>query len=247
MKYTFYIALLAAGLAVGWIVNDHLNDEPDIEPVYMSFEEATKQSKFNLVRDNYAELFNIGEKKTFGSWTALMVVGYTFQYGIDMDDLTLRRVSDDGIQPEIWEVDVKSLELGSAELQSMKSFATDKTIFNKYKEKIQKSQEELIARKTALGLQRLYGDPSKKIYTLLQQSIQETLTNIARGMERDIQIAKVSMPTPPKNWKDGLKFKMKYQQGNINPVFDNRLKAAPGPNKTAEPLVPLETFIISAE
>jgi hypothetical protein len=181
MKEAVALILLIAGLALGWVASGWFANDPiEEEKIYMSFEQVTKQSKFNLVRNNYAEFFNIGQKKTIGSWKALMVVGYTFQYGIDISDLTFRKTSEEGVLPEIWEVDVKALELGSAELNSMKSFATSKTIFNKYKDKIQKSQEELIPRKNALGLQRLYGDPSIKIHNMIKDSIHETLTNIAQ-------------------------------------------------------------------
>ena len=208
----------------------------------MSFEQATKQSKFNLVRDNYAEFFDIGEKKKIGSWKALMVVGYSFQYGIDISDITLRKTSEEGVVPEVWEADVTKLELGSAELNSMKSFATNKTWFNKYKDKIQQSQEGLIPRKKALGLHRLYGDPNKKIQHLMREAIMETLTNIAKAMEQDIVIAKVNMPNAPKDWDKGLKLKLKYQLGGINPIFDDRLRSAASPTAGGIQLPMMEVY-----
>lgn len=248
MKEAFYVVLLIVGLMVGWFASGWFGDDQEDDKAYLSFEQATKQSKFNLVRDNYAEFFNIGEKLSAGrSWKALTVVGYSFQYGVDTGDIQLRKVSEEGVIPEEWEVDVKKLELGSAELNSMKIFPTKKGYINKHKDKIQHSQEELIPRKTALGLQRLHGDPAKKIQGLLRESITETLTNIARAMEQEIVITKVNLPKPPKDWQKGLKFTLKYQLGDITPIFDERLRSALPSQSGAAPLPPFEVFEILGE
>ena len=244
MKEIFYVVLLLVGLAVGWFVSDLFSEDPGDDNTHISFEQATKQSKFNLVRDNYAEFFNVCEstKTGIGSWKALIVAGYRFQYGIDTADLTLRRVSEEGVVPEEWEVDVNKLELGSAEIDSLKTFTVDKTLLKKYQQKINKSLEGMIDRKKALGLHRLYADPSKKITNLLQESIRDTLTNIALAMEKEIRIVKVNMPKPPKGWKKGLKFDLKYQCGNISPIFDDRMKSALPPVDGMQQIPLVEIF-----
>ena len=245
MKEAFYVVLLLAGLAIGWFVSGLFKDDVNDDNTHISFEQATKQSKFNLVRDNYAEFFNICEEGGIagvGAWKALIVAGYRFQYGIDTADISLHRISEDGVTPEQWEVDVKKLELGSAEIDSLKSFVVDKTIMKKYEAKIRKSQESMNKRRIALGLHRLHGDPSHKIVNLLQESIKETLSNIAQALDRNIQIVKVNMPKPPKDWKKGLTFEPAYKCGKISPIFDDRLKSALPPVEGMEEIPPLEVF-----
>lgn len=119
--------------------------------------------------------------------------------------------------------------------------------FKKHEEKIRTSQEGLIPRKKALGLQRLYGDPNKKIQNLLREAIMETLTNIGRAMEQEIVITKVNMPSAPKDWKKGLKFKLSYQMGDISPIFDDRLRSTALPTAGAEQLPIMEMFELSLD
>jgi hypothetical protein len=250
MKELFYTVLIILGVGAGWLLNQWLNANDENDQSYLSFEQAVKQSKLNLVRDNYAEFFNICEKKTLGSWQALMVAGYQFQYGIDMADIKLRKTSEEGVTPEAWTVDVSSIELSAAELSTMQAFATDKTLFNKYKDKIQQSTESLIPRKRALGLQRLH-NPSSNIRPLLRESLAETLSNIANSLATNIQITAVNLPPVPKNWKKGLTFNVKYQCGTINAIFDDRLKSVlPSATKSTNipPELPLlETYELTPD
>lgn len=224
MKEILYGVLLIVGLAIGWFVHDWLKPDPT-EKIHITLEQATKQSKFNLVRDDMAEYFYICEEKGLGMnhWKALFLTGYSFQYGIDSQNVTLKKVSAEGEYPEKWDVEVSELEVLSSEIKTMKAFTLDKAWFKNQEILISHSKDELILRKDSLALKRLYGDPNKKVVGLLEKSMSETITNLSKALGKNIQINKVKLPDAPDKWSANLNLSMKYQCGDINPVFEKKI------------------------
>jgi|GEM_PF-5295069 len=223
MKEIFYVILVLIGLAIGWFVKDWLQPDPT-EKIHMTLEQATKQSKFNLARDDMAEYFYICEEKGLGinHWKALFLTGYSFQYGIDAANVSLKRVSAEGVAPEKWNIEVSKLDVLSSEIKIMKAFTLDKSWFRNQEKLISRSKDELISRKDSLGLHRLYGDPSNKIIGLLEESITETVTNLSKALDKNIVINSVQLPPAPDGWDKDLNLSMKYQCGDINPVFEKK-------------------------
>lgn len=234
MKEIFYVVLLMVGLAIGWFVNDYFQSD-ETEKVHLTLEQAAKQSKFSLARDDMAEYFYICQEKGLGinHWKALFLTGYSFQYGIDAKSLTLKKVSATGEEPEQWEVEVSKFDVMSSEIKAMKAFTLDKAWFINQEKLISESKDELIQRKESLATQRLYGDPNKKIIGLLSESIGETVVNLSKALGKNIEITNIKLPEPPDNLGSDLNLSMKYQCGDINPVFEESIG-----NKSLEALSP---------
>ncbi|GAA0539192.1 hypothetical protein GCM10009098_03420 [Rheinheimera aquimaris] len=235
MKEVFYAVLLVVGLAIGWFVNDWLKPEPT-EKIHLTLEQATKQSKFNLARDDMAEYFYICQEKGLGinHWKALFLTGYSFQYGVDSSSIALKKASPEGETPEKWNVEVSSLDVLSSEIKMMKAFTLDRAWFKNHEKLISKSKDELISRKNSLAIQRLYGDPNQKIAGLLEDSIRDTIVNLSKALGKNVEINSIKLPDPPENWDENLNLSMKYQCGDINPVFEGKK----GINKSLETLTP---------
>jgi hypothetical protein len=109
----------------------------------------------------------------------------------------------------------------SSELKTLRAFTLNKAWFKNADERVSISKDELIRRKDNLALRRLYGDPEKKIQQLLTQSIQETIGNLAAAIGMGITIEWVILPEQQMADLPNLDLQMKYQCGDITPIFED--------------------------
>jgi uncharacterized membrane protein len=197
---------------------------------YLSLEQATKQSKYNLVKDMYAESFNIGKDQkgpfSYGSWHALYIVAYEFQYGVDADnlELILTKAGKKGkkgelLEPDTYKIKVKEVEVINSKIAGYRAENIDNTISLNVDAEMNQATQDLVNRREYLAKQRIFMDPEKKILNLVEVSIQETVMNLANALGENIIISEVEMPTIPANLKNLKPPKMHMQVGNIEPLF----------------------------
>lgn len=248
MKEGFYVVLLIFGLVAGWFVKGQL-DSDATQKLHLTLEQATKQSKFSLVRDDFAEYFYLCEEKglSINHWKALFLTGYSFQYGVDSKDISLKRTSSEGITPETWEITVNKIEVLSSELKTMKAFTLDKAWFKNATQRISDSKDELIKRKDYLAYNRIYGDPDRKIFNLLGQSILESIINISKALNKEVVIRKVNLPDRPSDWDATQGLAMTFQCGDITPVFKSEVRPESSESVKSIGLKAVTTWDIESE
>ncbi len=209
------LAVLAAQKTISIFQN------PDPYKSHVSLEQSVKQSKFNLVKDIFVESFIIGEESSLylGRWHALFIVVYEFHYGIDAKDLHLTKVADgNGSGPDEYDIEVRALDIISTRLMA-KTYNIDNSNLKNVEKKINEAHQDLYDREAYLAKQRLYLDPQKKNLGLIEESIRDTISNLAKALGQDIVINNVKMPGVPDEIKNLQPPRLIYQKGDMEPLF----------------------------
>jgi hypothetical protein len=216
MKKIIAIVMLAVGVATGyWISQKFRSDETD--KIYVSLEKAIAQSKFNLVKDNYAEFFYVCEQgNPVNNWKALMLVTYTFQYGVDAHNIELLDKGKNAEGKHIYTVHIKKVETLSSEVSFMRAFTLEGALFKNQEKLISESKDDLIKRRLFLSELRLYSGDGSQIMEELKTGITNTVISLAGALGDNIVIDAVTFPEqPPPIQHTGS---IRYQCGDINPV-----------------------------
>lgn len=217
MKTLIAVFMLLVGLAGGYWLSQQFTGE-ETEKMHISLEKAVAQSKFNLVKDNYMEFFYLCEEgKVVNNWKALMMVAYTFQYGVDAKNISL---VNKGKTPEgktRYDIDIKQIEVLSSEISFMRAFTLDDALFTNQEKLISESKDDLMNRRLFLSVLRLYSREGNDIMAQLIEGIKNTTHSLATALGEEVVIENIHLPEkPPPIQHIGS---VKYRCGDINPVF----------------------------
>jgi len=219
MKAVIAIVMLVVGLAAGyWIKQQFTPDHTD--KIHVSLDKAVAQSKFNLVKDNYSEFFYLCEQDNrINNWKALMLVAYTFQYGVDAKNIELVNKGENTDGKTVYTINIKQVEILSSEVSFMRAFTLEGALFKNQEKLISESKDDVIQRRLFLSELRLYSSDGSQIMEELKSGITTTIINLATALGENIVIDGVTYPDhPPPIKNTGA---VKYQCGNINPLFIN--------------------------
>lgn len=222
MKVFVVILLLIIGIGSGYWLNEKFRaDETD--KIYVSLEKAIAQSKFNLVKDNYVEFFYLCEQDNpINNWKALMLATYTFQYGVDAQNIKLHKKGKNSAGKSIYTIEIKKIEMLSSEVSFMRTFTLEGAPFKNEEKLISESKDEMIKRRLFLGELRLYSKEANQIMNELKTGITNTVTSLAGALGEDVMIEAVIFPDRPPPIKHFES--IRYQCGDINPLVRDNIR-----------------------
>lgn len=218
--------ILALGLAGGYWLSKHFN-QGNTDKIYVALEKAVAQSKFNLVKDNYVEMFYLCEQGNLvNNWKALMLVGYTFQYGVDAKNLVMKVGQRDEQGRVHIELQITQIETLSSEISFLRAFTLDKALLKNQEALVSQSKDDLVKRRQFLAELRLYSKESADIQQQLTMGISNTVLSLANALGSEIVIDKIILPehAPPIQHVGTVR----YQCGDISPVSLGADKTGPG-------------------
>lgn len=217
MKTLLAVLMLLVGLVAGYWLNQQFAGD-ETEKMHISLEKAVAQSKFNLVKDNYMEFFYLCEEgKMVNNWKALMMVAYTFQYGVDAKNIGLVNKGKTADGKTRYDINIKQVEVLSSEISFMRAFTLDDAMFKNQETLISQSKDDLMNRRLFLSALRLYSSDGSEIMIQLTEGIKNTTHSLAAALGEEVVIENIHLPEkPPPIEHVGS---VKYQCGDINPVF----------------------------